>query len=151
MSAAPDPYGVVGHPVSHSLSPFIHGMFARETGQAMSYRIYGVSPGEFATFVAGFFDRGGRGLNVTVTHKIVAVEAANELTARAAHAAAVTPSRCATTAPSSATTPTAWGWCATCATTWGSWSPTAASWSSARAAPRAACSPRCWASRPQSS
>jgi shikimate dehydrogenase len=89
MSAAPDPYGVVGHPVSHSLSPFIHGMFARETGQAMSYRLYDVSPGEFATFVAGFFDRGGRGLNVTVPHKMVAVEAANELTARAAHAAAV--------------------------------------------------------------
>lgn len=89
MSAAPDPYGVVGHPVSHSLSPFIHGMFARETGQAMSYRIYDVSPGEFAAFVAGFFDRGGRGLNITVPHKIVAVEAANELTARAAHAAAV--------------------------------------------------------------
>jgi shikimate dehydrogenase len=89
MSAAPDPYGVVGHPVSHSLSPFIHGMFARETGQAMSYRIYDVSPGEFSSFVAGFFDRGGRGLNITVPHKIVAVDAANELTARAAHAAAV--------------------------------------------------------------
>ncbi|MDE2138329.1 MAG: shikimate dehydrogenase [Gammaproteobacteria bacterium] len=89
MSAAPDPYGVVGHPVSHSLSPFIHAMFARETGQAMSYRLYDVSPGEFAAFVAGFFDRGGRGLNITVPHKIAAVEAANELTARAAHAASV--------------------------------------------------------------
>lgn len=89
MSAAPDPYGVVGHPVGHSLSPFIHGMFARDTSQAMSYRLYDVSPAEFAGFVAGFFDRGGRGLNVTVPHKIVAVEAANELTSRAAHAAAV--------------------------------------------------------------
>jgi shikimate dehydrogenase len=87
--AAPDPYGVVGHPVGHSLSPFIHGMFARETGQAMSYRLYDVSPAEFGGFVAGFFDRGGRGLNVTLPHKIVAVEAANELTSRAAHAAAV--------------------------------------------------------------
>ena len=89
MSAAPDPYGVVGHPVGHSLSPFIHGMFARDNGQAMSYRLYDVAPAEFAGFVAGFFDRGGRGLNVTVPHKIVAVEAANELTSRAAHAAAV--------------------------------------------------------------
>jgi len=89
MSAAPDPYGVVGHPVGHSLSPFIHGMFARDTGQAMSYRLYDVSPAEFAGFVSGFFDRGGRGLNVTVPHKIAAVEAANELTSRAAHAAAV--------------------------------------------------------------
>jgi shikimate dehydrogenase len=89
MSAAPDPYGVVGHPVGHSLSPFIHALFARQTGQAMVYRPYDVGPEEFSGFVAGFFDRGGRGLNITLPHKIVAVEAANELTARAAHAAAV--------------------------------------------------------------
>jgi shikimate dehydrogenase len=89
MSAAPDPYGVVGHPVGHSLSPFIHGLFARETGQAMSYHLYDVTTGEFAGFVSGFFDRGGRGLNITVPHKVAAVEAASELTARAAHAAAV--------------------------------------------------------------
>jgi shikimate dehydrogenase len=89
MNAAADPYGVVGHPVSHSLSPFIHAMFARETGQAMSYRPYDVSAEEFPAFVAGFFDRGGRGLNITVPHKVAAVEAANELTTRAAHAAAV--------------------------------------------------------------
>src|SRR5579864_2079600 len=89
MSAAPDPYGVVGHPVGHSLSPFIHALFARQTGQAIVYRLYDVGPEEFSGFVAGFFDRGGRGLNITLPHKIVAVEAANELTARAAHAAAV--------------------------------------------------------------
>lgn len=89
MSAAPDPYGVVGHPVGHSLSPFIQAMFARQTGESISYRLYDVSPDEFSGFVAGFFDRGGRGLNITVPHKIVAVEAANELTTRAAHAAAV--------------------------------------------------------------
>ena len=89
MNAAPDPYGVVGHPIGHSLSPFIHGMFARETGQAMSYRLYDVTASEFPGFVSGFFDRGGRGLNITVPHKIMGVEAANELTERAAHAAAV--------------------------------------------------------------
>jgi shikimate dehydrogenase len=89
MSAAADPYGVVGHPIGHSLSPFIHGLFARETGQAMSYHLYDVTTGEFAGFVSGFFDRGGRGLNITVPHKVAAVDAASELTARAAHAAAV--------------------------------------------------------------
>jgi shikimate dehydrogenase len=89
MNAAADLYGVVGHPVSHSLSPFIHSMFARETGQAMSYRLFDVAPAEFPGFVAGFFDRGGRGLNITVPHKIMAAEAANELSARAAHAAAI--------------------------------------------------------------
>lgn len=89
MSSAPDEYGVFGHPVNHSLSPFIHGLFARQTGQLMSYRPYDVAPEEFAQRVRQFFAQGGRGLNVTLPHKIAAVEVAAELTARAAHAAAV--------------------------------------------------------------
>ncbi len=89
MSAEPDSYGVVGHPVGHSLSPFIHGMFARATGQAMSYRLYDVPSDGLAGFITGFFERGGRGLNVTVPHKIAAAAAASELTPRATHAAAV--------------------------------------------------------------
>jgi shikimate dehydrogenase len=89
MSSAPDEYGVFGHPVNHSLSPFIHGLFARQTGQLMSYRPYDVAPEDFAARVSEFFAQGGRGLNVTLPHKIAAVEVAAELTARAAHAAAV--------------------------------------------------------------
>jgi shikimate dehydrogenase len=89
MSAALDQYGVFGHPVSHSLSPFIHGIFARDTGQEMSYRAYDVPPEEFAERVRAFFADGGRGLNVTLPHKIAAVDVAHELTGRAAHAAAV--------------------------------------------------------------
>jgi shikimate dehydrogenase len=89
MSAAADQYGVFGHPVGHSLSPFIHGMFARDTGQEMSYRPYDVPPESFAERVRDFFAQGGRGLNVTLPHKVSAVEVATELTDRAAHAAAV--------------------------------------------------------------
>jgi shikimate dehydrogenase len=84
-----DRYGVVGHPVGHSWSPFIHGLFARDTGQAMSYRLYDFTPEEFAARVREFFTLGGRGLNITVPHKIAAVEIASELTTRAAHAGAV--------------------------------------------------------------
>jgi shikimate dehydrogenase len=84
-----DQYGVVGHPVSHSLSPFIHGMFARETGQPMTYRLFDVRPAELDVHVRDFFSQGGRGLNLTLPHKIAARELAHELTARAAHAAAV--------------------------------------------------------------
>ena len=84
-----DRYGVFGHPVGHSLSPFIHGMFARETGQHMTYRPYDVLPEELAPRVRAFFAEGGSGLNITLPHKIAAVEQANELTERAAHAAAV--------------------------------------------------------------
>ena len=46
MGTALDQYGVIGHPVGHSLSPFIHGMFARDCGQNISYRLYDVAPGE---------------------------------------------------------------------------------------------------------
>ncbi len=84
-----DQYGVVGHPVAHSWSPFIHGIFSRETGQAMTYRLYDFAPNEFHEKVREFFKQGGRGLNITLPHKIAAVAIADDLTARAAHAAAV--------------------------------------------------------------
>jgi shikimate dehydrogenase len=88
-SPAVDQYGVFGHPVGHSLSPFIHGVFARDSAQQMTYRAYDVVPEEFTERVHGFFAEGGRGLNITLPHKVAAVEVAQELTARAAHAAAV--------------------------------------------------------------
>ena len=89
MTSLPDQYGVFGHPVNHSLSPFIHGLFARETHQEMSYRPFDVTAQEFRARVQEFFAAGGKGLNITLPHKIAAVDVADELTARAAHAAAI--------------------------------------------------------------
>jgi shikimate dehydrogenase len=89
MSGTVDQYGVVGHPVAHSLSPFIHAMFARQTGQAMSYRLFDFAPDVFQERIAAFFAQGGRGLNITLPYKIGAVALANELTTRAQHASAV--------------------------------------------------------------
>lgn len=88
-SQLPDQYGVIGHPVAHSWSPFIHGMFARQTGESLVYRLHDVLPEDFRRYVLEFFSRGGRGLNVTVPHKVAAAELANELTPRAERAAAV--------------------------------------------------------------
>jgi shikimate dehydrogenase len=84
-----DRYGVVGHPVAHSLSPFIHGLFARNTQQSMSYRLYDFPPEEFAAQVGEFFTSGGLGLNVTLPHKVAAAKVADELTTRATLAGAV--------------------------------------------------------------
>lgn len=89
MSTAPDQYGVVGHPVAHSWSPFIHGMFARQTGEQLVYRMHDVLPEDFRAYVLDFFSHGGRGLNVTVPHKLAAAELADELTPRAERAGAV--------------------------------------------------------------
>lgn len=84
-----DRYGVVGHPIGHSWSPFIHGLFARDTGQSLSYRLFDFTPEEFEPRVRDFFTLGGRGLNITVPHKIAAVRIASELTPRATNAGAV--------------------------------------------------------------
>jgi len=86
---APDQYGVVGHPISHSWSPFIHGLFAKQTDQLINYRLYDIAPEHFRAQVLEFFTRGGRGLNVTVPHKEAAAELANALTERADRAGAV--------------------------------------------------------------
>jgi len=89
MNAPPDQYGVIGHPISHSWSPFIHGLFARQTEQAMVYRRFDVPPAKFRRHVMHFFLHGGRGLNVTMPHKLAAAGLANELTPRAERAGAV--------------------------------------------------------------
>ncbi len=88
MDGSPDQYGVVGHPIGHSWSPFIHGLFARQTGDSLVYRLHDVGPDQFRSFVLEFFSRGGRGLNVTVPHKVAASNLANELTPRAERAGA---------------------------------------------------------------
>lgn len=80
---------MVGHPINHSWSPFIHGLFAKQTEQALVYRLYDVAPENFRAQVLEFFKRGGRGLNVTVPHKEAAADLSNALTERADRAGAV--------------------------------------------------------------
>jgi shikimate dehydrogenase len=84
-----DQYGVIGHPVAHSWSPFIHGQFARQTGQAIAYRLHDVPSERFREHVLDFAAAGGRGLNVTIPHKLAAAALATELSERARRAGAV--------------------------------------------------------------
>ena len=84
-----DRYGVVGHPIAHSRSPFIHGEFAAATNQHLSYERFDVSPHHFEREVRAFFAAGGRGLNITVPHKEAALQLADRLTDRARLAGAI--------------------------------------------------------------
>jgi shikimate dehydrogenase len=84
-----DRYAVIGHPVSHSWSPFIHGMFAKQTDQNITYSRIEAESEEFERQVGAFFQTGGRGLNVTVPHKQVAAFVARFRTPRAEIAGAV--------------------------------------------------------------
>jgi len=89
VSETPDQYGVVGHPVAHSWSPFIHGMFAKATAQHLVYRLFDISPDNFRREALRLFATGVRGLNITLPHKQAAAELVNELTPRAERAQAV--------------------------------------------------------------
>jgi shikimate dehydrogenase len=85
----PDLYGVAGHPIAHSWSPFIHGMFAKATAQNLVYRLFDIPPDNFRREALKLFANGVRGLNVTLPHKQTAAELVNELTPRAERAQAV--------------------------------------------------------------
>ncbi|MDH4166310.1 MAG: shikimate dehydrogenase [Gammaproteobacteria bacterium] len=86
----PDSYALFGYPVQHSWSPFIHGLFARQTGQDMLYRLHEAPPDQFRhDMLEFFFEQGGCGANVTLPHKRAAAELVNELTPRAQLADAV--------------------------------------------------------------
>jgi shikimate dehydrogenase len=82
-------YAVVGNPVAHSKSPFIHARFAGQTGEPVEYRHLLAPIGGFADTVRAFTAAGGRGLNVTVPFKLEAHGLADRLSARAEAAGAV--------------------------------------------------------------
>lgn len=94
MDEAPDRYAVIGHPVAHSQSPYIHGEFARQAGQHMEYGRVECAPDGFETCVREFAGTRvpgqgrARGCNVTIPFKFEAVRLAAQVSARAAQAQA---------------------------------------------------------------
>lgn len=78
-----DRYAVIGNPISHSKSPFIHGSFAQATGQDLEYTALEAPVGGFAAEVDAFRARGGRGLNITAPFKLDAFAYASRRSERA--------------------------------------------------------------------
>lgn len=85
----PDRYCVVGNPVAHSRSPWIHARFAALTGQRLAYERLELPIDGFAAGVRAFAAAGARGCNVTVPFKFEAFALADALTERAEQAGAV--------------------------------------------------------------
>ena len=83
-----DRYAVIGNPVEHSRSPFIHTQFALATGQELTYTRLPCPADGFEQAVRSFADSGGRGCNVTVPFKFDAQRLAARCTDRAALAGA---------------------------------------------------------------
>lgn len=90
-----DRYCVIGNPVEHSRSPWIHARFAALTGQTLSYGRHLAPLAQFAASVQALRDEaqaaGDRlgGCNVTVPFKFDAAALATERTPRAELAQAV--------------------------------------------------------------
>ncbi len=84
-----DRYAVVGNPIAHSKSPFIHARFAEQTGEDIHYEALLAPLDGFARTARAFFAEGGKGLNVTVPFKLEAYELVDHLGAWAERAGAV--------------------------------------------------------------
>jgi shikimate dehydrogenase len=84
-----DRYAVIGNPVAHSKSPFIHAEFAGQTGQDLIYERVLAPLDGFAATLLNFRAEGGLGLNITLPFKLEAFALAEERSTRALDAQAV--------------------------------------------------------------
>jgi shikimate dehydrogenase len=78
-----DQYCVLGNPVQHSKSPWIHARFAQLTGQRMEYGKRLIPLDGFVAGIEAFRAEGGKGCNITVPFKFEAAPLATTLTERA--------------------------------------------------------------------
>ncbi|HQT81497.1 MAG: shikimate dehydrogenase [Ferrovum sp. 37-45-19] len=83
-----DQYAVMGQPIAHSRSPFIHSYFARQTRQLLEYKAMAPAVDHFEPDVMQFFNSGGKGLNVTLPFKERAYLMAQQVSYRVSFACA---------------------------------------------------------------
>jgi shikimate dehydrogenase len=84
-----DRYAVIGNPVAHSKSPWIHAEFARATGQDIDYGRIEAPLDGFVETVERWRAEGGKGLNVTLPFKQEAFRFCERVSERARRAQAV--------------------------------------------------------------
>jgi shikimate dehydrogenase len=77
-----DLYCVMGNPIAHSQSPWIHARFAELTGQDIEYTRRHIPLEHFDRSVQAFVDQGGRGCNITVPFKFEAATLATHTSER---------------------------------------------------------------------
>ncbi|MFA6078312.1 MAG: shikimate dehydrogenase [Candidatus Omnitrophota bacterium] len=67
-------YGLVGHPVKHSLSPAMQNAAFKTMGLDAEYTLFDVPPEKLEGFLGGLASSDISGVNVTIPHKINAKE-----------------------------------------------------------------------------
>lgn len=72
--------GVIGHPISHSKSPIIHGYWIDKYNLFGTYEAIDFAPDLLKQGVLDLVERGFSGFNVTVPHKVSMMDLCDELT-----------------------------------------------------------------------
>jgi len=88
-AAMMDRYALLGNPIGHGKSSFIHFAFAKDTGQDIDYIALETAIGGFVAQFDAFRGGGGRGLDITTPFKLDAFACSTELRDRAKLAGAV--------------------------------------------------------------
>ena len=76
-------FAVLGHPISHSLSPKIHQYFASQFGIHLDYKKIDVESSHFKKTLSDLKQEGYEGLNITLPLKNLAYEICDELSSKA--------------------------------------------------------------------
>lgn len=71
--------GLIGHPVSHTLSPLIHNTLSQLLGIELVYVPFEVAPEQVKEAVEGAYALNIKGLNVTVPHKSAVIPYLSEI------------------------------------------------------------------------
>jgi shikimate dehydrogenase len=71
--------GLIGDPVEHSLSPFLHNAAFQHLGLDFVYVVFTVTKKHLGNAISGVRSLGFRGLNVTMPHKVSVVQYLDEL------------------------------------------------------------------------
>ena len=79
---------VIGKPIGHSKSPEIHQHFANQFDAKIEFRKDEVTSETLETWLAGFFNDGGKGVSITLPLKEAALNYADEISDRAKLASA---------------------------------------------------------------
>jgi len=82
-------FGLVGHPVEHSLSPPMHKAALEHTGLSGDYELVDLDAGVLSSGIAELKARGFSGFNVTIPHKQALLSLCDKLTADAEKTRAV--------------------------------------------------------------
>jgi shikimate dehydrogenase len=82
-------FGVIGHPIGHSLSPLLHMTAFSLTGLECTYEAFDIEPESLMNSLNEFALKGFSGLNVTIPHKERVATSMHELSEEAKAVGAV--------------------------------------------------------------